>query len=144
MLTKQDFETYVYLDKAIKDIEHRLEKRLSHPPTAEHGKVRGSSSIYPFCERGFTVSGPNLVDRKEYDQKNKELFMELSTKKTEYEEKKQSIEQFINDIQDPKLYIIFSLKFLKKKTDEEISQEVFLERSWVNRIVNEKIKELVV
>lgn len=97
---------YNDLQEEIKELEKEI-KRLQNSKV-EHDKVRGSSNVFPYTERSFTIEGYNIhdVDRL---RKRKEILRE---RKTKCEDMKLQIEEFINTIPDSRTRRVFRYRYI--------------------------------
>ena len=84
-------------------------------------KVTGSSSVYPYLKKSFTISGYDLDSYyAKLDRLNKKLTARLNELLDEIDE----LLDFISTIDDPVLRMILMLKYVKGYTWEQIGREV--------------------
>ena len=119
ILTREYLETYAYLESEIKRIQRRLKYYEAHPAQAAYGVVKGSMQQFPFTECHFVVSGPTI---KSTEQRNKAV---------------RQLEAFLESIppDDVEMKHILALKYVERKTDEEIGNELGFSR----RAIGDKI-----
>jgi len=137
-ITKKNLLDYPYIPRIIEIDKEKLKKLKDNPPVAEHGKVIGSSHVFPFQLRSFTVSGPNLVDDRDWRLKVRYLEVKLSSEIRLY--------GFIKTEIDTRLATIGSARdklameyILQGMTQEEVGDKLFLSQSAISKTVGKFI-----
>lgn len=136
MIIKKDLENYIYLDKCIKETKKKIAYYESKRPYAIHGKVRGSSAVFPYVERGFTVGGGGFngtMNENKRRQKIQELQFKLCRQLREFEDKKLEIEELILMIDDPVTKLIFSYAYIDGLNQIEIAEKLHIEQSTISK-----------
>lgn len=132
---------YPYLHQVIEKDEKKLKRYQENPPIAEHGKVYGSNASFPFQERGFTVSGPNVVDKKNWEQNISEIRMKLSIEKDFYNRIMVAIDELILGIESPRDKLVFEYLYHDGMTQQQVADMLYIDRSYVSKIVDKYIPE---
>ncbi len=144
MITKKDLENYIYLDKCIKETKKKIAYYESKRPYAIHGKVRGSSAVFPYVERGFTVSGGGFSAGSMTDEKRRQKIQELKFKLhlelREYEDKKLEIEEFLIKLDNLDAKLLFSYVFIDGLSQEEAGELMGMEQSGISKKLSRYIK----
>lgn len=140
-MTKAQLKQYKYLEKAIESGKKKMERLKNKPPKIEYGKVYGSSSNWPFCERGFTVSGPGETDGKKWEQDMRRLYLITKNNTEKYAKLKRDIEYFIETIEDPRDKFVIETYIIQGKTQEEVSRVAKIDRSYVSIILDKYIQK---
>lgn len=99
---------YGDLQVEIKELEKRIKKIENFK--IEHDKVRGSSNVFPYTERSFTIEGYNIQDVDRVS-KIKKL---LDNRKNKCEDMKLQIEEFINTIPDSRTRRVFQYRYIDR------------------------------
>jgi hypothetical protein len=147
MITKKDLEEYMVLQKAITATKKKIAYYKKKYPHAMHGKVRGSSSQYPYIEQNFTVSGggyePNGMSQEKINQRIRDLTYKLQSELAQYERKKLEIEEFLSNIDDLHIKLLFNYVYVDGLSQEEAGELVGLEQSGVSKKLSRYIKRYI-
>ena len=126
-MTRDKLVRYFDLRDEIFDLEKRIHK-IEHEGIIEKDSVKGSSKHHPYTMHNIIIEGPGegtirLLERLR--QKLSDNYEELLREQIE-------IEDFIEEIENPKLRKIFRLRYLDGYTWYQISIEM--------RIFSEKVQ----
>ena len=139
-ITRKNLLDYPYIPKVIEIDKKKLQKLKDNPPVAEHGKVIGSNHVFPYQLRSFTVSGPNLVDKKEWEMKVRYLEVKLSSEIRLF--------GFIKTEIDTRLATIGSARdkvameyILQGMTQEEVGDKLFLSQSAISKTIGKFVDD---
>lgn len=137
ILTREYLETYAYLESEIKRIQRRLKYYEAHQAQAAYGVVKGSMQQFPFTECHFVVSGPTIKSTEQRNKAVRQLAIDLKGNQQLFEDMKLDIEAFLESIppDDVEMKHILALKYVERKTDEEIGNELGFSR----RAIGDKI-----
>lgn len=102
---------YNDLLKEIKDLEHRISKLEKQKIKIEHDRVKGSSDVFPYTERTFTIEGYNYPEADKKEERLIKLNNILCKRKQRCEELKLEIEEFISDISDSRTRRVFQFRY---------------------------------
>lgn len=141
LITREYLSNYPYLHQVIEKDEKKLKRYLENPPTAEYGKVYGSNANFPFQERGFTVSGPNVVDKRNWEKNISEIRMKLSIEKDFYNRLIVAIDELILGIENPRDKLVFEYLYHDGMTQQQVADMLYIDRSYVSKIVDKYIPE---
>lgn len=132
---KEFLSQYNDLKVEISELENRIKKLKSKKIGIEQDSVKGSSNVFPYIERKFTIEGYNYpeVDRKE--ERLIKLNQLLYKRKNKCEDMKLQIEEFINTIPDSKTRRVFHYRYIDNfswcviagkigKTDESYPRKI--------------------
>ena len=133
MITKKDLENYNLIQREIKRIERKLEYYKLHPLTSEHGVVTGSMKSFPYAEKHFVLSAPNVKSDRERKKQVQQLTFTLIQRKQELEELKFAIDVAIEEIDDMELRQIVQMKYIDEMKDSDIADELGYERSSITK-----------
>jgi len=133
ILTRENLEKYSRMEREIRRIQRKLEYYQDHPLVSEHGMVKGSMSQYPYAEKHFEISAPNVKSDRERQKKIRQLMVDLMARQKEYEDFELEIDIAIEDIPDLDLRQIIQYKYIEGLTDQEIADEMGYERSTISK-----------
>lgn len=138
MITKKDLEEYRLLQKSIDATKKKIDYYKKKYPRVLHGKVRGSSSEFPYIEQNFTISGCEVrgMSQEKIDQRIKELVFKLQSDLKKYESKKIEIEEFLAGIEDLTVKLLFNYIYVEGMSQEEAGELIGLEQSGVSKKIN--------
>lgn len=137
--TRKQLMDYPYLDRVIEQEEKKLERYINNPPVAMHGKVSGSNHVFPYQLRSFTVSGPDIVDFKQWDAKRRYLEVKLDSDKKFHERLKMEIDEMIAGIEEPrdKMVVEYITQGMKQS---KIAKLLNIDQSTVSRTIDKYVK----
>ena len=118
------------------DLRQRLEKEKNREIPVVSGKVRGSMREFPYIE---THVGVELYE-PEAMEVSLQRIRRYQTKLLEAERKKLEIEQFVEEIPDPELRLIFRLRFLDGMKQAAMARKINLDQSRISRKIHNFLK----
>ena len=137
VLTRDYLATYTYLESEIKRIQRRVKYYEDHPAQGTYGVVKGSMQQFPFAECHFVVSGPTVTNTEMREKAVRQLIIDLKGNQQLFEDMKLDIESFLETLPPEEIEMkhILALKYVERKTDEEIGDEIGFSR----RAIGDKI-----
>ena len=135
-MTEKELKDYRKLCREVDDLRQRLEKEKNRVIPVVSGKVRGSMREFPYIE---THVGVELFE-PEAMEVSLERIRRYQTKLLEAERKKLEIEQFVEEIPDPELRLIFRLRFLDGMKQAAIARKINLDQSRISRKIHNFLK----
>ena len=133
VLSRENMENYLKLDKEIKRINRKLDYYAKNPLAGSHGVVKGSRKAFPYNASHFVVGAPDVKSADERNRKIKELVVELSDKKEKYQDFRLEIDFAIEKVEDIEMRQILQYKYIEKWTDEKIGKELGYDRSTISK-----------
>lgn len=134
-LTRKDIANYKLLKVLLERDQKKLDRYIAKQPSTYSGKVYGSNPNFPYEPRGFSVGGctdAEIRQRKEWDQKCREMEAKIQDDIRRLNELEMSIDRVIADAKDIEDKMI--LEYTKDgMSQQEISKIVGLEQSVVSR-----------
>lgn len=132
-MTKERLGQLKYIEKALKSVKADIQK-LNQQIASSTGrnyadKVKCSMSEFPYIETHCQISG---VDYSAYNQLKKKL----EHKEAELQKRLSDLEDWLEGIEDEKLYLIFRLKYRNGMTNKEIAEEIGYDKSRVSQLIN--------
>lgn len=133
-MDKKKLKQYIPLRKEQEMLDEKLNKlseRALDIPTVL-GKVKGSSKEFPYIETHMTVAmdepkrEDNIARQRMINEKRKDHVDDLMIE----------IEEFIADIPDSVTRQIFELVFLEGKTQQDVGDQLGLERSSISKRID--------
>lgn len=144
MITKKDLENFTLLDKCIKSTRKQISEYEKKRPYAIHGKVSGSSSQFPYVERSFTVAGGGFtaggMSEEKRRQRIQDLQFKLQKQLRDYEDKKIEIQEFISDIEEPDVKLLFTYLFVDGMSQGEAGELLHMEQSGISKKLSRYLK----
>lgn len=136
-MTKEQIEELRYIEMSIKAIQEDL-KQLNESMQDVTGKVytdvvKGSTAEYPYIERHFQIEG---VDYRSYERLRKKL----QAKEWELQDKLAVLEEWLEGIEDERLYLIFRMKYRNGMTNKEIADELGYDKSRISQLINKYLQ----
>lgn len=129
-LTEKELRQYNPYKRYLERKEKELEDNESKECTVIAGKVKGSMSEFPYTEiRTSTL----MEDPKEARAKGVKL-IKIQSEIDETQNKIAEIEDFINNIQDPELKMIYEMRCYQEKSWQDIAAEIPIQDSRGNEI----------
>jgi len=135
-LTEKELKEYLPICRQIERLQKKLDKVRDKDINVVKGKVRGSSTEFPYIETHMSV---DMYEPKQYDvskKKIKDIKLEIATLK----KKKAAIEKFIDNIEKTETRLIFQYYFIDGMTQREIGEKLNLDRSGISKKINGYIK----
>lgn len=144
VLSKTYFSQYGLLEAGIKSIKRRIRYYENHPLSSEHGVVKGSMKRFPFAVCHYVVSGPNVKSAEKREQEIMQLRIDLKGNLQLLEDMKLDIERFIenSDLLSMEERVIMRFKFIERKKDREIGEELGYERSVITKKIGNIMDKL--
>jgi len=139
-LTKEQLNEYKHYKAEIERCDKKMLRLKENTPRVEYGKVYGSSPSFPFCERGFTVSGAGETDGKEWTRKVREVYLETKANREKCAELKIEIEMMIERIDNIRDRKIMDEYIIQGKTQQEVARAIPVDQSVVSRTIEKYIK----
>lgn len=135
VLTRKVLEDYVHLDREIQLLEQKLDYYASKQVKSVHGVVQSSMKSYPYAQTHIVVSGSDIKSDMEYQARLRQKIITLAEKKRRFDKLELEIDDAIEQIEDLEMKQIIEMRYLWGFTDEEIGNELNLERSTVSKKV---------
>ena len=135
-MSEKDLKEYKTLCKEIESLEKRIQKAKEKDIEVVAGKVKASMSEFPYTEIrvGVQMNSPEQVDVQ------KRIIRLYQERLEKAEQKKLEIEQFIDDIEDPQLRLIFQYRYIDGMKQREIARKLHIDQSRVSRKILEYLK----
>lgn len=131
-LTDKDLCQYKMKQREIADLEDRINKLLDKEISTGHSTVTGSSKFFPYTE--FRM-GVWVDDPKEVSDRDK-LIATYRERQSEARAAVFRIEQFIGDIPDSELRMIFQHRYIDGKKLREIAKDLNMDRSGIGKKIH--------
>lgn len=135
-MTKEKLKQYRYLSELIRKDEEKLQYYKDNPPSAYVGKVQASNKEFPYQRTSLEVSGSDVKDRRSWKQKQYELIGKIHSEREKFERLQIEIDLFFTTIFDSRDRLIFEYIYRDGMTQQEVSDKLFLDRSWISRIID--------
>lgn len=137
-MTKERLEELRYIEKSIKVIQGDI-KKINEDMQNVTGKVctdvvKGSTSEYPYIERHFQIEG---VDYHSYERLRKKM----QVKEQELQSKLAELEEWLEEIEDERLYLIFRMKYRNGLTNEQIGREIGFTAGRISQMIHKYLRE---
>ncbi|MCI8627763.1 MAG: sigma-70 family RNA polymerase sigma factor [Lachnospiraceae bacterium] len=135
-MTEQELKSYRKLCREADDLRKRIEKEKKQEIPIISGKVRGSMREFPYIEThvGVEMYEPEVMEA------SMERIRRYKAKLLEAEQKKLEIEQFVEQISEPELRLIFRYRFLDGMKQEVIARKLNMTQSNVSKLISKKMK----
>jgi hypothetical protein len=131
-VTKEQLSRYINLRREIERQEARLD-RLQDKVVP--GVVRGSMSAFPYIQKRFHVAGVPVVA---IDKLEKSIAKNIKASADALLE----IEQFIGEVEDPKLRELLRSRFIDGLKWEDVGKNNFVSTVHAKRIVLDYLKKI--
>lgn len=135
-MTEKELKDYRKLCREVDDLRQRIGKEKSREIPVVSGKVKGSMREFPYIE---THIGVELYE-PEAMEASAERIRRYQAKLLEAERKKLEIEQFVEEIPDPELRMIFRLRFLDGMKQVAIARKLNMTQSNVSKLISKKLR----
>lgn len=133
VLTREVLEKFSIAEREIARINQKIDYLAQYVVPSEHGIVKGSMTEFPYAERHFEISAPNVKQDNARQDKIKNLMIQLHTRQEEYINLSVEVAQAIESIDDPDMRFIIEGKYLKGMTYQEIGDALYTDRGNVCR-----------
>ena len=132
-MTKERLEQLKYIERSLKSVQDDI-KHLNRQIASSTGRTvtdvtKGSMPAHPYIERHYEIQG---IDMSHYDR----LCIKLREKEAELQKKLLELENWLEGIEDEKLYLIFRLKYRDGMTNRQIAQELGYDKSRISQLIN--------
>ncbi|MGO5072359.1 hypothetical protein ACTQ4K_00160 [Clostridium sporogenes] len=115
---------YNDLKLEISDLECRIKNLQNKKIKIEQDSVKGSSNVFPYIERNFTIEGYNYPEADRKQERLNKLDKLLYKRKNKCEDMKLEIEEFINTIQDSKTRRVFQYRYIDRLSWQAIAVRI--------------------
>lgn len=132
ILTDKDLMQYRKLIRESEDLHVRIDKLYSKEITTRHTIVKGSCKHFPYTPAAWGVW---IDDPKEVAARDKLLAVYQGRLK-QAEEEILKVEQFISEIPDSELRLIFQYRYIDGKKLSEISEMLNMDRSGIGKKIH--------
>ncbi|HDK7165792.1 TPA: hypothetical protein PTV51_002066 [Clostridium botulinum] len=130
---------YNDLKVEISELENRIEKLEIK---IEQDSVKGSSNVFPYTERKFTIEGYNYPEADKKEERLIKLNNLLSKRKNKCEDMKLQIEEFINNIPDSRTRRVFQYRYIDNLSWQAIAIKIRkTDESYPRKIIHDKYLE---
>lgn len=139
-LDKKRLEDYRLLEQKVKTLERQIAEMEHQAAQYEHATVKGSNPEFPYQPMTFHPQGYNI----RYDERKRDRIRNLKSKleaqKTEAEKQRLEIQEWVADIQDTTVRLIFTYKYLDRLTFRQIGRKLHIDPSNVCRKIDNFLK----
>lgn len=135
-MTKEQLLKYKNICRHLEYLEDKIEEEKNREIDVVKGKVKGSSSEFPYIETYMSVE---MYEPNQKERNTKKLLQLQSDKKKLLKEKKE-IENFINNIVDIEIQMIFQYAFIDGLKQREIADKLHIDRSRISRKISNYLK----
>ncbi|MHB9947479.1 hypothetical protein CF055_00045 [Clostridium botulinum] len=115
---------YNDLKVEISELENRIERLENKKIKIKQDSVKGSSNVFPYTERKFTIEGYNYPEADKKEERLIKLNNLLSKRKNKCEDMKLQIEEFINTIPDSKTRRVFQYRYIDNLSWQAIAARI--------------------
>lgn len=133
VLTREVLEKFSIAEREIARINQKIDYWSQHIVPSEHGIVKGSMTEFPYAERHFEISAPNVKQDTARQEKIKDLIIQLHARQEEYKNLSIEVAQAVESIDDPEMRFIIEGKYFKGMTYQEIGEILYTDRGNVCR-----------
>lgn len=109
---KELLKQYTDLQIEIRELEQRITKLQNKKIKVEFDRVKGSSDVFPYTERSFTIEGYNYPEADRKEERLVKYNNLLCRRKQKCEDMKLEIETFINNIPDSRTRRVFQYRYI--------------------------------
>ncbi|WP_313758543.1 hypothetical protein [Tissierella sp.] len=109
---KELLKQYNDLIEEIKDLEREIERLEKLDLKHEKDKVKGSNPYFPYQLRNFTIEGYNILEEEKINNRISKKKNILYKRKSECEDLKLQIEEFIFRIPDSRTRRVFHYRYI--------------------------------
>nr|DAG05050.1 MAG TPA: Protein of unknown function (DUF722) [Siphoviridae sp. ctuy39] len=136
-LDKKRLKRYRGNKSRLKRIDQKITELCSREVEVVSGKVVGSSEDFPYIEVRTSVQ---MYDPEENDNLNKQIRRKEAERLALWKEVHE-VEEYIENIPDPEIKEIFELSFVEGKKQQEIAEQLHIDRSYVSKKINSYLKD---
>lgn len=130
-MTEKELKQYKSLVRQAARLNKMIEAEEAKDLTEVMGKVKGSSSSFPYIEQCYSVPMYEPIECEAYWQRVNKLKAKLNDK----EKKIKEIETFIDGISDETANEVFTYCFIDGMTQKEAAAIVDKTQSWVSDLI---------
>jgi hypothetical protein len=142
MDAKHLLKQYTDLQIEIKDLENRIKRLENKKIKVEKDSVKGSSNVFPYVERTFTIEGYNYLEEEKTEYRIDKLNELLSKRKDKCEDMKLGIEEFISSIPDSRTRRVFQYRYIDGLNWQQIARRIGkYDESYPRKVVHDKYLE---
>ena len=134
-MTEMELKQYRNIIKEIQDLDKRIDQLYEKEIGAVATRVKGSSKTFPYTEVRTSVIVDNPLEVAARDR----LIASRKKKREQLQTVALEIEQYIDDIEDSELRLIFKYRFMDGMKLNDIAEEVSLDRS----VIGKKIRKYI-
>ncbi len=136
-MTKKQLEQYRFIEKRIASIQKKIDRCEANRPGVASGKVKGSSSKFPYLPTFSTVGAPNGHETyKKWSERLKNHYQELRYAKQALEMTWLEIDEFIESIPDESTKLIFTYSFIEGMDQQKIADKLGFEQSTISKRIS--------
>lgn len=117
-MNKEQLKQIRYIKSEIKLIENQIN---NIEPTMVTDKVTGSSAVFPYVQRSFTLEG---IDTVEYERRVRRLQRKLIKRKEKLLQLQEEANNFIDSIEDSLIRQIITLRYVDGLNWYEVSDRI--------------------
>lgn len=130
-MTQEELKEYQAICKRMKQLDEKIKKETTRQIEIVQGKVKGSSSEYPYIETHMSIEmhEPRQADKSI----QKKLIYEYERKKLQ--QKKEAIEDYIDSIPDIQIKTIFQYVVIDGKTLRETGKEIGYSKGRISQMI---------
>jgi DNA-directed RNA polymerase specialized sigma subunit len=137
-VTKQRLEEFLKIKSEYLIAKNIYEYLLtSRPAVINLGKVRGSDSNFPYCERSFTIDGADEKELKKYESKVDDARIDMENKKYKYEELKIDVDIFIMQIPNERHREIVKMIYMEDVKKVDVARRCHYSQPRITQIIKE-------
>lgn len=139
-LDKKRLEDYRLLEQQIQALEQQIKELENRAAQYEHATVKGSNPEFPYQPVTFHSQGYNI----RYDERRRERVRKLKDKlmrqKADAEYRRIEVQEWIAEIPDTTVRLIFTYKYVDGLTHRQIGRRLHMEQSNVGKKINAYLK----
>lgn len=109
----------------------------SMPSTINLGKVKGSDTNFPYCERSFTIDGIDEEEIAKHQKKIDNAKIDMNNKKRKYEELKVDVEVFIIQVPNARHREILRMIYIDDVKKVDVARRCHYSQPRITQIINE-------
>lgn len=141
-MTKEKLEEFVKIKSEYLIAKNIYDYLLTSKPTVINlGKVKGSDSEFPYCEKNFTISGADEKELNRYQEKLDNARMDMENKKYKYEELKIEVDIFIMQIPNERHREIVKMIYTEDVKKVDVAKRCHYSQPRISQIINEYTKK---
>lgn len=138
-MTENDLLQYRSIKNEIKDLDKRINE-AKKAEIIECGIVKGSSKYFPYTLQNFRVSGIDPSDISKKQETINNLIKLREFKRNELIKKQFEIEEYIANISDSAVRIIFRMHYIDGENQSKIARITHYTQGRISQIIKSYIK----